>query len=101
MIFMVGHVYLPHGFTWEICLYKWVIYISMRVNDMAEVTLKDLLEAGAHFGHPARRWNPAMTKYIFAQRDGVHIFDLVKTKDGLDRARELLSEVAGPGGPVL
>ena len=55
---------------------------------MSEVTLKDLLEAGCHFGHQSRRWNPAMKKYIFGERGGVHIFDLVKTKEGLEAAIE-------------
>ena len=65
------------------------------------VTLQQLLEAGSHFGHQARRWSPAMKKYIFAQRDGVHIFDLVKTKDGLEQACAYLSQVAKGGGKIL
>ena len=65
----------------------------MKEKKMSKVTLKDLLEAGAHFGHQARRWNPAMAKYVYAERDGVHIFDLVKTKQGLDEAVEFLSRI--------
>lgn len=57
---------------------------------MAKVDLKNLLEAGSHFGHLARRWNPAMAKYIYGERDGVHIFDLVKTKEGLEAAVEFV-----------
>ena len=68
---------------------------------MSKVTLKDLLEAGAHFGHQARRWNPAMAKYVYAERDGVHIFDLVKTKQGLDEAVEFLSRITAEGKTIL
>ncbi|PIU35452.1 30S ribosomal protein S2, partial [Candidatus Shapirobacteria bacterium CG07_land_8_20_14_0_80_39_18] len=46
---------------------------------MKEVSLRDLLEAGSHFGHQTTRWNPKMKPYIFTARDGIHIFDLVKT----------------------
>lgn len=68
---------------------------------MSGVSLKALLEAGSHFGHQARRWNPAMKPYIFAERDGVHIFDLVKTREGLEKACAFAGQVAGDGGKVL
>ena len=68
---------------------------------MSKVSLKDLLEAGAHFGHQARRWNPAMAKYVYTERDGVHIFDLVKTKQGLDEAIEFLAKMASEGKVIL
>jgi small subunit ribosomal protein S2 len=68
---------------------------------MTNVTLKQLLEAGSHFGHQVRRWNPAMKQYIFDQRDGVHIFDLVKTRDGIEKAGEFLKSVVADGGKVL
>lgn len=68
---------------------------------MDKVTLKDLLEAGSHFGHQARRWNPSMKRYIYAERDGVHIFDLVKTKDGLEKACEFVKGLAGEGKTIL
>ncbi|OGC93221.1 30S ribosomal protein S2 [Candidatus Amesbacteria bacterium RIFCSPLOWO2_01_FULL_49_25] len=68
---------------------------------MAEVTLKDLLEAGAHFGHQARRWNPAMAKYIYGKRGGIHIFDLVQTKKGLDEAVEFVKKLTGEGKVIL
>lgn len=57
---------------------------------MSDISLQQLLEAGCHFGHQSRRWNPVMKKYIFGERDGVHIFDLVQTKAGLDAAVELV-----------
>ena len=68
---------------------------------MSDVTLKDLLEAGCHFGHQARRWNPIMAKYIYGERDGVHVFDLVKTKAGLEAAAEFVAKVSKEGGTVL
>lgn len=66
-----------------------------------KITLEQLLEAGAHFGHQARRWNPAMKKYIYGVRDGVHVFDLVKTKKGIDEAVEFLSGLVKEGKTVL
>lgn len=60
---------------------------------MSEVGLKDLLEAGAHFGHQARRWNPKMKKYIYGERGGVHILDLVQTKKGLEEAIEFVKSL--------
>lgn len=68
---------------------------------MSEVTLQQLLEAGCHFGHQARRWNPAMKKYIYGERDGVHIFDLVKTKEGLDGAVAFVKQLKKEGKTVL
>lgn len=68
---------------------------------MKNITLEQLLEAGCHFGHQVRRWNPAMTKYIYGERNGVHIFDLVKTKEGLDAALEFLTTLAKEDKKVL
>ena len=68
---------------------------------MSDITLQQLLEAGCHFGHQARRWNPAMKKYIYGERDGVHIFDLVQTKAGLDAAVELVKKLAKDGKIIL
>ncbi len=68
---------------------------------MTNVTLQQLLEAGCHFGHQVRRWNPAMTKYIYGARDGVHVFDLVKTKTELDAACEFVNRIAKEGGKIL
>lgn len=64
-----------------------------------EVNLKDLLEAGCHFGHQAQRWNPRMRPYIFDVRGGVHIFDLAKTKEGLEQAMEFARKVVSEGRP--
>lgn len=68
---------------------------------MSEVTLKQLLEAGCHFGHQARRWHPGMKKYIYSERDGVHIFDLAQTKLGLDSACAFVKKMAAEGEVIL
>ncbi len=65
------------------------------------VTMKSLLEAGVHFGHRKRSWNPRMRQYIFAQRNGIHIIDLQKTLRKLDAACEFISDVAASGQKVL
>ena len=68
---------------------------------MAQVTVKELLEAGVHFGHQTRRWNPKMRRYIFGERGGIHIIDLQKTERLLAKAQEVASEISGRGGTVL
>lgn len=64
-------------------------------------TIKQLLEAGAHFGHQTSRWNPIMKKYIFTKRNGIHIIDLEQTAVLLDKACQFVKEVAAEGGTVL
>ena len=64
---------------------------------MAEVGLRELLEAGVHFGHQTRRWNPRMGRYIHGERDGIHIIDLIKTQSLLAEAQEFGGEVAAQG----
>lgn len=66
-----------------------------------KVTLKDLLEAGAHFGHQASRWHPKMKPYLYTVRDGVHVFDLAKTKEGLEAAIEFVRKTAAGGGQIV
>jgi small subunit ribosomal protein S2 len=68
---------------------------------MAEVGIKELLEAGVHFGHQTRRWNPAMRPYIYGERDGIHIIDLLQTEQLLAQARDFAGELARNGGTVL
>jgi len=70
-------------------------------NPMKEVSLKELLEAGCHFGHQTTRWHPKMKGYIYTARDGIHIFDLVKTKKGLEEAAEKVREIAAKGGKII
>lgn len=65
------------------------------------VTMEQLLEAGAHFGHQVRRWNPRMKKFIWQARGGVHIFDLEKSVEYLNKASEALAKYVGEGKKVL
>ena len=64
-------------------------------------TMRQLMEAGAHYGHHTRRWNPKMAPYIFGVREGVHILDLSQTVPALNRALEAIREVSAKGGKVL
>jgi len=68
---------------------------------MPEAGLRELLEAGVHFGHQTRRWNPNMRRYIFGELDGIHIIDLVQTEALLENARRFAGELASGGGTVL
>ena len=65
------------------------------------LTMKSLLEAGVHFGHQTRRWNPRMKRYIFTQRNGIHIIDLQQTLGLLNEAYRAMMQVAAEGGKVL
>ena len=65
------------------------------------VTIKELLEAGAHFGHQTSRWHPAMKKYVFTKREGIHIIDLEQTATMLAKACEFAKQVASEGGVIL
>jgi small subunit ribosomal protein S2 len=66
-----------------------------------KVSLQELLDSGAHFGHQARRWNPKMAPYLYGVQDGVHVFDLVKTKAALEQALEYLKTAASEGKTIL
>ena len=68
---------------------------------MAVISMKQLLEAGVHFGHQTRRWNPKMAEYIFTERNGIYIIDLQKTVKKVDEAYYFLSDIAKQGGTVL
>src|SRR3954463_9552481 len=68
---------------------------------MAQPQLQDLLEAGVHFGHQTRRWNPKMRRFIFAERSGIYIIDLQKTLRQIQKAQELLASVVLKGDAVL
>ena len=68
---------------------------------MSVISMKQLLEAGVHFGHQTRRWNPKMAKYIFTERNGIYIIDLQKTVKKIDEAYKFMQEVAETGKPVL
>jgi small subunit ribosomal protein S2 len=68
---------------------------------MPEAGLKELLEAGVHFGHQTRRWNPNMRRFIFGELDGIHIIDLLQTEALLENARRFSGELASGGGTIL
>jgi len=68
---------------------------------LADIGMKELLEAGVHFGHQTRRWNPKMKKFIFIERNGIYIIDLQKTLKALHDARQLLEGIAKKNGSVL
>jgi len=68
---------------------------------MAVISMKQLLEAGVHFGHQTRRWNPKMAEYIFTERNGIYIIDLQKTVKKIDEAYYFLSDIAKSGGTIL
>lgn len=66
-----------------------------------ETIIKQLLEAGVHFGHQTKRWNPKMQRFIFGERQGIYIIDLEKTAKALDEARQFLTNIAAKGGDIL
>ena len=68
---------------------------------MSAISMKQLLEAGVHFGHQTRRWNPKMAEYIFTERNGIYIIDLQKTVKKLDEAYNAVREISENGGDVL
>lgn len=68
---------------------------------MAVVSMKQLLESGVHFGHATRRWNPKMAPYIFTSRNGIHIIDLKKTAEEIEKAYQALFQIVADGGSVL
>ena len=68
---------------------------------MAVVTMKEMLEAGVHFGHQTRRWNPKMKRFILTERNGLYIIDLHQTLTYIDRAYEFVKETVAHGGTVL
>jgi small subunit ribosomal protein S2 len=75
---------------------------ASKEHQMAtEVGIKELLEAGVHFGHQTRRWNPRMRRYIHGERDGIHIIDLLQTEQLLKQASDFAAEEARKGGVVL
>jgi small subunit ribosomal protein S2 len=68
---------------------------------VAQIGVKELLEAGVHFGHQTRRWNPKMRRFIFGERDGIYIIDLLQTEELLERARRFAGDIARRGGTIL
>lgn len=70
-------------------------------NVRQDVSIQDLLEAGLHFGHRTKRWNPKMRKFLFGQRNGIYIIDLVQTLDGLQKARQFIYDTVSRGRQIL
>ena len=68
---------------------------------MAVVSMKQLLEAGVHFGHQTRRWNPKMASYIYTERNGIYIIDLQKTVKKLEEAYSFVRDMSAEGGTLL
>ena len=68
---------------------------------MAVISMKQLLEAGVHFGHQTRRWNPKMATYIFTERNGIYIIDLQKSVGKVDEAYKAMADIAADGGTIL
>ena len=68
---------------------------------MSVIAMKQLLEAGVHFGHQTRRWNPKMAEYIFTERNGIYIIDLQKTVKKIEEAYDFIRSVAADGGEIL
>jgi small subunit ribosomal protein S2 len=73
----------------------------MEEKKMSVISMKQLLEAGVHFGHQTRRWNPKMAPYIFTERNGIHIIDLQKSVGKVDEAYKAVSEIVAQGGIIL
>ena len=68
---------------------------------MSAIGVKELLEAGVHFGHQTRRWNPKMRRFIYGERDGIYIIDLLQTEELLEQARQFAGDLARRGGTIL
>src|SRR3954454_11471018 len=74
---------------------------TRSVSTMAEIGLRELLEAGVHFGHQTRRWNPKMRRFIHGENGGIYLIDLLKTQVLLSQAQQFATEIAHRGGTVL
>ena len=68
---------------------------------MSVISMKSLLEAGVHFGHQTRRWNPKMKRFIFTERNGIYIIDLQKTVKKVEEAYDFVREIAANNGEIL
>jgi small subunit ribosomal protein S2 len=73
----------------------------MEEKDMSVISMKQLLEAGVHFGHQTRRWNPKMAEYIYTERNGIYIIDLQKSVGKVDEAYYAIKDIVANGGKVL
>src|SRR5881275_1183016 len=85
----------------RVCLPRVAVPPTRGAQMADQVGIKELLEAGVHFGHQTRRWNPKMRRFIFGERGGIHIIDLQQTERLLGRAQEFAANVAARGGTVM
>ncbi len=76
-------------------------YLTNGGIKMSVISMKQLLEAGVHFGHQTRRWNPKMAQYIYTERNGIHIIDLQKSVGKVDEAYKAVADIAANGGTIL
>ena len=76
-------------------------YKNQEEKRMSVISMKQLLEAGVHFGHQTRRWNPKMAPYIYTERNGIYIIDLQKSVGKVDEAYKAVSDIAAEGGTIL
>ena len=83
------------------CARTFVVEKTEGGHKMSVITIKQLLEAGVHFGHHTRRWNPKMKEYIFTERNGIYIIDLQKTVKKVEEAYMFVREIAENNGTVL
>ena len=74
---------------------------KMEERNMSVISMKQLLEAGVHFGHQTRRWNPKMAPYIYTERNGIYIIDLQKSVGKVDEAYQAVADIAAAGGTIL
>src|SRR5260370_2680126 len=90
------------GFTEAASCGKVCKHLNLQGGPLAvEITMKELLEAGVHFGHQTRRWNPKMKEYIFGERNGIHIIDLQKTLKMFRDATRFATELPGHARALL
>ena len=76
-------------------------YLTNGGIKMSVISMKQLLEAGVHFGHQTRRWNPKMAEYIYTERNGIHIIDLQKSVGKVDEAYNAIADIVADGGTIL
>ena len=103
---LINHMY--GGYRCRIYAFRWLTdwkYMEennqMEVSKMSVISMKQLLEAGVHFGHQTRRWNPKMAPYIYTERNGIYIIDLQKSVGKVDEAYDAISDIAAQGGTIL
>lgn len=98
---MNTHIFRCFVVAFKVCKTLKKMEEKTKGGTMSVVSMKSLLEAGVHFGHQTRRWNPKMAKYIFTERNGIYIIDLQKTVKKIEEAYDYVREIAANGGEIL